>query len=262
MNHNFGEKKEEFSPKKGANIPVWQSPKYETSKNKAIEIIESKKYGLEDGDFWILMNESKGGKMVYTGLITSHNACLKINDALEEKFQPDCVSVDKQGYNGSLVYTYCCPAQGIYEVGEASSSNCKNAYPYAMAYKRLFDRVVLKLSKLAYSGVYSEAEADEFKNPLEERETVINNPSAQDIQNLIQEQYAKISNLAQDVSENLSNVPMITQEQYAQILQLSKEKGIMAAEIYKRYNVDSIWKLTSRQADSCIIGLQTTKARR
>ena len=36
-----------------------------------------------------------------------------------------------------------------------------------MAFKRLFDRVVLKLSKLAYSGVYSDSESDEFKQQLD-----------------------------------------------------------------------------------------------
>lgn len=170
MAHNFGEKKEEYSVKQKTSIPVWMSPKYEVSKAKAIEIIDSKKYGLEDGDFWILMNETKNGKMAYTGLITSHNACLKINDALEDKFKPSCVTLDKDGYANSLVYTYINDEQGIYEVGEVSAANCKQAYPYAMAYKRLFDRVVLKLSKLAYAGVYSEAEAAEFKEPLESPE--------------------------------------------------------------------------------------------
>ena len=37
----------------------------------------------------------------------------------------------------------------IYEIGEVSQANCRNAYPLAMAYKRCFDRVVLKKSKLA-----------------------------------------------------------------------------------------------------------------
>jgi len=162
MNHNFNEKTSEYSVKQGKEIPVWQSPKYEQSKAKAIEIIE--KYDdIEDADFWILMNETKTKKMMYTGLIISHNGCLKINDHLEHKFSPSCVTLDKQGYNDSLVYTYCNEEQGIYEVGEVSKDNCKNSYPYAMAYKRLFDRVVLKLSRLAYSGVYSDSEADEFK---------------------------------------------------------------------------------------------------
>jgi hypothetical protein len=146
----------------GKELPVWQSPKYLEAKKKAIEIIESNKYGVDDSDFWILMNATKSGKMMYTGLIISHNGCLKINDCLESKFNPDCVSYDKDGYNGSLVFSYCNAEQGIYEVGEVSKSNCKNDYPYAMAYKRLFDRVVLKLSKLAYSGIYSDSESDEF----------------------------------------------------------------------------------------------------
>lgn len=160
--HNFGEKQSEFHAKMGKELPVWQSPKYLEAKKKAIEIIECGKYNVSDADFWILMNATKSGKMMYTGLIISHNGCLKINDVLESRFNPDCVSYDKDGYNGSLVFSYCNAEQGIYEVGEVSKSNCQNEYPYAMAYKRLFDRVVLKLSKLAYSGIYSDSESDEF----------------------------------------------------------------------------------------------------
>lgn len=166
---NFGEKQEEYSVKQGRNIPVWVSPKYEQSKAAAIKIIEQYE-DVKESDFWILMNETKSGKMGYTGLIISHNGCLKINDSLkpEEQFRPDCLSIDKDGYKGSLVYSYCCPEQGIYEVGEVSDKNCKNAYPYAMALKRCFDRVVLKVSKLAYGGIYSESEADEFREPVED----------------------------------------------------------------------------------------------
>ena len=47
--------------------------------------------------------------------------------------------------------------------GEASPKNTKNSYPYAMAEKRAKDRVILKL--IGISGdVYSEEEADDFKN--------------------------------------------------------------------------------------------------
>jgi len=164
---NFGEKQSEYSNKQGKEIPVWRSPKYEESRAKAEEIINSQKYNVLPSDFWILMNETKTGKMAYTGLIISHNGCLKINDCLESRFDPACVQVDKEGYKGSLVYTYSNPEQGIYEVGEVSQANCKNEYPYAMAYKRLFDRVVLKLSKLAYAGIYSDSEADEFAQQVD-----------------------------------------------------------------------------------------------
>lgn len=167
----FNEQKEEYSNKKGENIPVWQSPKYVQAKKRAIELIEKKEYGLTEADFWILMNETKTGKMQYTGLIISHNGCLKINDKLEEskKFNPESVTVDKEGYGDTLVFTYINKEQGLYETGEVSKSNCKNSYPYAMALKRCFDRVVLKNSKLAYESIYSDSEgADIQKESAEE----------------------------------------------------------------------------------------------
>lgn len=165
----FGEEKEEYDKASGGNIPVWQSPKYIESKKKAIEMIDSGKYSLTDADFWILKNKTNTGKMAYTGLIISHNGCLKINDTLENKVNPRNFIIDKEGYANSLVFTYI--DDEVYEVGEFNNTNGKNAYPYAMAYKRCFDRVVLKKSKLAYSGIYSEVEADEFKqnNSVEEQ---------------------------------------------------------------------------------------------
>lgn len=169
----FNEQKEEYSSKQGKNIPVWQSDKYKSARKKAIEIIDKKEYGLTEADFWILMNETKTGKMQYTGLIISHTGCLKINDKLEEnkKFNPESVIIDKEGYNDTLVYTYINKEQGLYEVGEVSKTNCKNAYPYAMALKRCFDRVVLKNSRLAYESIYSDSEgADISKEVQEENE--------------------------------------------------------------------------------------------
>lgn len=166
----FNEKEKEYSKKQGKEIPVWQSPKYVESRTLAVEIIKSGTYGLTEADFWILMNETKSGKMGYTGLIISHNGCLKINDKLapEMKFDPECVTINENGYNGSLVFFYCNKTQGIFETGEVSAKNCSNDYPYAMAEKRLFDRVVLKNSKLAYAGIYGEDEADEFRRTIED----------------------------------------------------------------------------------------------
>lgn len=167
----FNEQVEEYSSKRNEKIPVWQSPKYIQAKKRAIELIDKKEYGLTEADFWILMNETKTGKMQYTGLIISHTGCLKINDKLEEnkKFNPDSVSIDKEGYDNTLVYTYRNKEQGLYEVGEVSKTNCKNSYPYAMALKRCFDRVVLKNSKLAYESIYSDSEgADLTEGATEE----------------------------------------------------------------------------------------------
>ena len=55
----FDEQKEEYSSKQNKNIPVWQSSKYVKAKEKAIELINKKDYGLTESDFWILKNETK-----------------------------------------------------------------------------------------------------------------------------------------------------------------------------------------------------------
>lgn len=51
--------------------------------------------------------------------------------------------------------------------GEAAPNNNKNPYPWAMAEKRLKDRLTLKLIGL-HGHVYSEEEADEFKHTKKE----------------------------------------------------------------------------------------------
>lgn len=150
----------------------WQSPKYIEATKKAIETLESEQYKniLTEADFWQLTGKTKSGNIAYNGLIISHNGCLKINDSLpeEKRFKPSCITCEINGYGGTLVYTYINDAQGIYEVGEVSKSNCTNSYPYAMALKRCMDRVILKNSRLAYAGIYSDSEAEEFKNEPKE----------------------------------------------------------------------------------------------
>jgi len=221
----FNEKDFEYSTKQGKNIEVWKSNKYEEAKKKAIELIDSKKYDLEESDFWILMNETRNGNMQYTGLIISHNGCLKINDKLENKFKTDCITLDKEGYNNSLVYTY--KDDDVYEVGEVSKDNCKNAYPYAMALKRCFDRVVLKKCKLAYAGVYSDSEADEFKqvdNDLEVGKEKITKNEVEALKLSI-----KNNNLSEDFVEDVlrdfdyKKIEDITKNNFAEIVRLLKE---------------------------------------
>ncbi len=233
--YTFGEKKQEYID--GKNIPVeMQTPKYKEAKKKIIELLESNEYKdvLEESDFWILVNTyANKTKAMYSGLIISHDGCLKINDKLEDKlkFKPECMTLDKEGYNDSLVYTYICSEQGLYEVGEVSKTNCKNAYPYAMALKRCFDRVVLKNSKIAYNGVYSDSEADEFAK----REQ-------QDTKKQIEELKEAIKS---------EDVPLITQVQKDRILELYTKEEI------KEYLNDVVEKsklseLTVIEADSFI----------
>lgn len=166
--YNFGEQREEWHGKIEKNLPVYISPKYKEGKKKAIELISSGKYDLTEADFWILKTFS-AKNCIYAGLIISHNGCLKINDKLEDglKFVPSCVSWVRNGI-GDLVLQYLNDKQGIFEFGEASVKNCQNAYPFAMVLKRLQDRVILKNSKVAFSGIMSEVESDEFKQPVQE----------------------------------------------------------------------------------------------
>lgn len=166
----FGELKEEYSSKQGKKIPVYQSDKYIKAKEKAVKMIQEAKWGLSEADFWILKNETKNGSMQYTGLIISHIGCLKINEKLEEekRFNPENVTIDKEGFGETLVFSYINKKQGLYEVGEVSKTNCKNAYPYAMALKRCFDRVVLKNSRLAYESIYSDSEGADIEKEIKE----------------------------------------------------------------------------------------------
>lgn len=215
----FNEKSTEFSKKRGGEIPVWKSPKYEEAKKKAIELIKSKKYDLDEGDFWILMNETSTGKMQYTGLIISHNGCLKINDKSENKFKTDCITLDKEGYKNSLVYTY--KDEDVFEVGEVSSDNCKNAYPYAMALKRCFDRVVLKKCKLAYAGVYSDSEADEFsKIDLDdEKPKTITKTQADALRKAIENNHLALDQVSLVLAEyNYNDITDITTNHYKEIV--------------------------------------------
>ena len=219
----FGEKQTEMG------LPVWQSPKYVQSKEFAMKLIESKQYDVNEGDFWILMNQSKDKKtMIYSGLIISHNGCLKINEKLDNKFNPSCVTLDKEGWGGSLVYTYC--DEDVYEVGEVTTSNCKNAYPYAMAFKRCFDRVVLKKSKLAFYGVYSDSEADEFKEP------------------------DKV-----DIEEQKPKDRKVTNSELSRLIGEMGKKKESQEQICERYGVNDIKELTLTQYNNCLVSLAKTE---
>lgn len=206
--YNFNEKQKEsiFIEGKNIELEVWQSPKYLQSKEKAIELIEEKKYNLSESDFWILMNKTKSGKkMVYTGLIISHNGCLKINDNLDEKdkFKPSSVKMEKDEIN-LKVMSYINDEQGIYEFGEISNQNCKNPYPYAMLLKRLQDRVILKNSKIAFDGIYSECESEEFKDGNDEKkEDVIEKVQEKEQKAFQKEKNRLINQLRSFLDENI-----------------------------------------------------------
>lgn len=175
--YNFGE--QEYEKWAGKKIPVKFLPKYKTTKEKVIALLESDKYRdvLSASDFWILKNYNKDKtECYYSGLIISHEALIKVNDTLDEreKFNEKfCSSPIACNYNGveGLRMDYRDPRDGMLEIGEISTSNLKNDYPYAMLLKRTFDRVVKRKAKL--SMVYSDSEADEFKDAVEPKKEAL-----------------------------------------------------------------------------------------
>ena len=69
------------------------------------------------------------------------------------------------------------PIYAEWTIGEADKkTNCHNNYIFAMAEKRLKDRLTLKLVGAYEYGVYSDTEADSFKQSPEEK--IMNQPYA------------------------------------------------------------------------------------
>ena len=77
--------------------------------------------------------------------------------------EPTIVEANSQAKVAVMCVTGKMGDKTAWSIGESAPSNTTNSYPYAMAEKRAKDRVILKL--IGASGfVYSEEEADDFKN--------------------------------------------------------------------------------------------------
>jgi len=76
---------------------------------------------------------------------------------------PTMIEADAESKKVVMLVSGRLGDQVEWSVGEATPYNNKNSYPYAMAEKRAKDRVILKLIGVA-GFVYSEDEADDFKN--------------------------------------------------------------------------------------------------
>lgn len=123
----------------------------------------AKKYDLTKQDFWEL--PQRAGTWIVT-----HNACEKIADI--EKITFDYPEIHNGGKEVAMIGKAKMRIKGktkyedkeVWSTGEASPDNCKNKYMWAMAEKRLKDRLTLKLINAAEYGIYSEEEADSFKD--------------------------------------------------------------------------------------------------
>jgi hypothetical protein len=124
-----------------------------------IEAIRAK-YDLDASDFWEL--PQKRGTW-----IAKHSAlevvAVKANIVWSMPQIIEAASIDGIA---AMVVMGTMGTRSEWATGEAGPKNNKNAYPWAMAEKRAKDRVVLKLSGIA-GLVYSEDEADDFKQPAD-----------------------------------------------------------------------------------------------
>lgn len=114
----------------------------------------AKKYELSKDDFWQLQQN----KNVW---IIKHTACERIASIEKITFKKPDVFIGSVGIG--LVGEAKKENETMWSTGEASPKNVKGqgSYYFAMAEKRLKDRLVLKL--INAFDVYSEEESDEFK---------------------------------------------------------------------------------------------------
>ena len=129
--------------------------------NKEWNKFLSDRYGLEGHHFW---KHKQSGKW-----IISHKGCMIIADQEGVVFsKPQYVKTESDNvvlYGTAIITTHDDAGQivdkEIWTHGEANLQNCYLPYLYAMAEKRLKDRLTLMIIS-AYGEVYSEIEADEF----------------------------------------------------------------------------------------------------
>ena len=109
------------------------------------------------------MTPSQAGWNCHGTYVLLHKALEKV--AVHRKIvfkEPTILECNSDKKVVSLLVTGNMGDKSEWSIGEASPSNNKNSYPYAMAEKRAKDRVILKLVGL-HGDVYAEDEADSFK---------------------------------------------------------------------------------------------------
>lgn len=116
-----------------------------------------KEYGLEKDDFWQIPQNKQW--------VAKHAALEVVATKAGVQFSmPTIIEADTDKGIAVLAVSGTLGNRSDWSTGEASSKNCKNAYPWAMAEKRAKDRLVLKLVGI-HGLVYSEEEADDFARP-------------------------------------------------------------------------------------------------
>ena len=111
------------------------------------------------------MTEKEATWDVHGTPVVLHKACEKIAALYEIVFDvPTMYAQDIKSKEVAMCVVGHMGDKTEWATGEAAPYNNKNNYPFAMAEKRAKDRVILKLVGL-HGDVYSQSEADEFRQP-------------------------------------------------------------------------------------------------
>ena len=151
----------------------------------------AEKYSLDKDDFWQLTNNSNVWIIKHDAVerIAKQEGVMFENPTIVEHSREHCVllgtavmHIDEDPPNHKVEeWTF----------GEADrKANCHNNYIYAMAEKRLKDRLTLKIVGAYEYGIYSDTEADSFKQSYAEKS--MNKPTCsakqlKEIQKLVKE---------------------------------------------------------------------------
>ena len=125
-------------------------------------------------------------------LVIYHKAIELIAANANIKFDlPQVITCDPDKKTVAILVTGSMGDRSEWSIGEAAPYNNKNPYPFAMAEKRAKDRVVLKLLNL-HGEIYSEDEADAFKDVTVTVETKAPQQDNSALRDIIVDEISKI----------------------------------------------------------------------
>ena len=173
-----------------------------------------------------------------------HKAAEKLAGYKKVKFdKPEIIHQDVGQKEVVMLVTGHCGDITEWSFGEATPSNNKNAYPYAMAEKRAKDRVILKL--LGFHGdVYTDTEIDDQVQQQLKRqaERNIENTSEQEVK---EQEESSTSNTS-------SPVPISSSKMFEKIKKLYPKERLFAGPLEKGPQMVSYSKaIEDEMADYC-----------
>jgi|TARA_R110002020_G_scaffold110911_1_gene256197 hypothetical protein len=207
------------------------------------------------------MTPSQAGWNCHGTYVLLHKALEKV--AVHRKIvfkEPTILECNSDKKVVSLLVTGNMGDKSEWSIGEASPSNNKNSYPYAMAEKRAKDRVILKLVGL-HGDVYAEDEADAFKEerPADIKGGTIDNGSEEtkedppkddppkEIMKIKEVKSGKVENI--NLKEDVANIKQV-------FLTFMPEDSIEELRSFKNSNAEAL--KTLKELDAMAFGEVST----